>query len=397
VSSLNAQATKPTTSPAKIPENVKSLLDEAQQAYSTAKSLEMSGTISFQFKAGEESREFSAPFNSSFRAPTQFRHEVKDDSLVISSSDKAYVFLPAENSLLTAPAPKKTDGMNELPVAMLRLLADQNPSLLFAITSDFGKQLLDGATQIALADDLRIAGVPFPAINFTRDSTKFTYAFDPRTHFIRQVRLDRADQMKKRGRDDVRTAMLTIDYAKTTGGQSIPDSAFTWIPPKDVKTMRGDVDGDSESEQPDQPVAALVGKPAPDFTLNDLEGKAVTLAELKGSVVVLDFWATWCGPCVASMPHLDKLFKDKSPDGLKVFAVNLREPKAAAEKFIRTKQLTLPVLLDGKGEVAKKYLVSGIPQTVVIGKDGLITKVIVGFGGDDSELRAAVDAAMSAN
>src|SRR5439155_11487496 len=152
---------------------------------------------------------------------------------------------------------------------------------------------------------------------------------------------------------------------------------------------------DDDSGAPGEAATALVGKPAPDFTLPGLDDKPVALADLKGSVVVLDFWATWCGPCVASMPHLDKLYKEESPAGLKLYAINLQEDKVKVHKFTESKQLGLPVLLDSKGEVAKKYLVSGIPQTVVIGKDGLVKKVIVGFGGDESELRAAVDAAIS--
>ena len=77
-----------------------------------------------------------------------------------------------------------------------------------------------------------------------------------------------------------------------------------------------------------------------------------------------------------------------------MLAVNQQEAVAVVQKFIESKNLTLPVVLDSKGDVGKKYKVEGIPQTVVIGKDGKIKKVIIGFGGDDTELRAAVDKAM---
>jgi peroxiredoxin len=122
-----------------------------------------------------------------------------------------------------------------------------------------------------------------------------------------------------------------------------------------------------------------------------MEAKKVTLSDMKGSVVILDFWATWCGPCVASLPHLNKIYNEFEKDGLKVYALNQREDKQKVAAFIKDKTLTIPVLLDKEGAVAKQYLVTGIPQTVVIGKDGVVKKVIVGFNPDgDQELRDLV-------
>jgi peroxiredoxin len=94
------------------------------------------------------------------------------------------------------------------------------------------------------------------------------------------------------------------------------------------------------------------------------------------------------------MPHLDKLYHEKAEQGVKVYALDQEETAAVVQKFVSSKNLSLPVLLDAKGEAGKKYMVQGIPQTVVIGKDGVVKKVIVGFGGDDTELRNAVDKAM---
>jgi peroxiredoxin len=138
--------------------------------------------------------------------------------------------------------------------------------------------------------------------------------------------------------------------------------------------------------------AAMEGKPAPDFKLKAADGKDVSLADLKGSVVILDFWATWCGPCRASLPELDKIYTGLKGKGLKAYAVNLREEKDTVEKFVDQTKLGIPVLYDTEGQTADKYGVTGIPQTVVIGKDGNVKKVVVGSGTHDIVRKAVEDA-----
>ena len=154
------------------------------------------------------------------------------------------------------------------------------------------------------------------------------------------------------------------------------------------------------AEKPKQADAkSLEGQPAPVFTLATIQGKDVSLAKEKGNVVVLDFWATWCPPCRESLPHLQKFHEDKelADKGLKVFAVNLKEDKDTAKNYVQQNNLTFPVPLDKVGGVATKYKVRGIPTTVIVGRDGKVAKVFVGFGqGSEERMRAAIKDALDA-
>jgi peroxiredoxin len=143
---------------------------------------------------------------------------------------------------------------------------------------------------------------------------------------------------------------------------------------------------------------SLEGKAAPEFSLQTLDGKTARLSEQKGSVVLLDFWATWCGPCVAALPHVQKISQDESlaSKGLKVWAVNAKEKKEKVEPFIRQNSYTFAVPMDADGKVMKDYLVRGIPTQVIVGRDGTIKNVFVGFGGEESakKLHDALEAAL---
>ena len=109
--------------------------------------------------------------------------------------------------------------------------------------------------------------------------------------------------------------------------------------------------------------------------------------------MVLDFWATWCGPCRASLPGLNAMYKELKEKGMSAFAVDLQEGKETIQPVKAKLIPDVPVLLDEKSDVAKLYGVSGIPQTVVIGKDGKVKKVFIGSG-QEAKIKAAVEAAL---
>ena len=124
---------------------------------------------------------------------------------------------------------------------------------------------------------------------------------------------------------------------------------------------------------------AVEGKPAPDFTLKDLAGNPVQLSTLKGKVVLVNFWATWCPPCREEIPSMVKMNQAMQGKPFQLLAISIDEGgKDAVADFFKKGGVTLPALLDTDGAIAKRYGTTGVPETFVIDTKGVIMKKIVG-------------------
>ncbi len=130
---------------------------------------------------------------------------------------------------------------------------------------------------------------------------------------------------------------------------------------------------------------------APDFTLETLDGEAITLSDLRGKGVVINFWAGWCLPCRTEMPALERTWNALGDDGLVILAVNLQESPNRVGAFVEQFGLTFPILLDRDGSVFEQYQVQLYPTTFFINREGVIQDVI--FGGPMAETLIASKAA----
>ena len=134
----------------------------------------------------------------------------------------------------------------------------------------------------------------------------------------------------------------------------------------------------------------LIGT-SPDFNIKLLDGSKTSLKKQKGKIVVLDFWATWCGPCVKALPEVQAVCGDYSADDVVLLAINQSEGKNQVKKFLRDRDWDLTVGLDD-GELSKQFSVEAIPQTVIIDRSGTVRFVKVGASMDlQDKLRAAID------
>ncbi len=136
-----------------------------------------------------------------------------------------------------------------------------------------------------------------------------------------------------------------------------------------------------------------VGGAAPDFKVNPFatKGETVNLSDFKGKVVLLDFWATWCGPCREVMPEVQALHEKYQERGLEVMAIT-QESRDQVIPFARARNTTYPLYLDTFGYANKAFRVTAIPTAVVVGRNGAILETIV--GSDPQAIRAAVEKAL---
>ena len=153
--------------------------------------------------------------------------------------------------------------------------------------------------------------------------------------------------------------------------------------------------GSSSTGRPLGTESALVGKPAPDFELELLGGSKFHLAQTKGKVIILDFWATWCGPCLQAMPQVERVAGEFRDRDVQLIAVNLQEAPQQITSMLERHKLHPTVVLDRDGAVAEKYAANAIPQTVIIDRSGMIARLFVGGGPHlDDQLRDALDAVL---
>ena len=137
---------------------------------------------------------------------------------------------------------------------------------------------------------------------------------------------------------------------------------------------------------PGQALAVGVDSEAPDFTLETLAGGNLRLEEYRGQVVLINFWASWCGPCRQEMPILDRIHNRYEDTGFAVLGVNVEGKRAPAQKIVDKTNVRFPVLIDAAQDVSETYDLKAMPTTVVVDRDGVVRYIHRGYKpGDEAK------------
>lgn len=388
-----AGVTEDSSASPKMDSEAKVLLEKMETAYDNIKSAKFSGQVDVNVDIPSDAHQTNQQFTSSFSAPNKFKHQAKDGLLLASNGGEVYVFNEDSNSYLSIDLPTRKVEMRSLPIIVPQVLQSQNPSLLFAMSKNGLREVAESFDEIRKGAGEDIGGTNYPELVFCSDQqeSELHILVNPQTHMIRRFTIDFKPALYKGGITNVQNAEVVVDYTESDAKAEFPETYFAWTPPEGAFNVREA----AGAARPEKTKSNLQGVPAPAFRLPTLDGRSAALDHFKGKVVVLEFWATWSPTSPRSLSAMADLGEAHEKD-LKVFAINLEEDKEKVKTFVDLKGIDVPVLLDADGTVAKAYEVKTIPQTVVIGKDGIVQKVFAGESEDrDQKIEDAIEAARS--
>lgn len=366
----------------KIDPKADEIIHESFNYMRDLKSFRLGISIDVNFTIQGMNQQMNSQYSLALQRPNKFALVLKSGMMgatVVSDGEKLYTSMPMmENKYTVVDAPKTLgeitedtgDGMMESIFLGKAFFADD----------PYDKIMADINTLKYLGTE-ELEGVACHVLGFTQDEMDWKLWLQKGDQPLPRKVVPEMSKMYEQmpGAEDMEMDMemeMEILFDSWAVNVDIPDEQFTFVPPEGAELVESffeEMDFEPETH-------SLVSQPAPPFKLELLEGGELDISALKGqNIVILDFWATWCGPCVQALPKLIDVAKTYEDRDVVFYAVNLRETPEKVRKFIKSKRFDLRVPLDREGKVGDLYGVQSIPQTVVIGKDGMVQAVHVGF------------------
>ncbi|HKQ59111.1 MAG TPA: redoxin domain-containing protein [Candidatus Eisenbacteria bacterium] len=236
---------------------------------------------------------------------------------------------------------------------------------------------VDGVKRECMVIDVTYA--PNPKVNVSAEPS--TFWIDKQTRLVLHQRsILRADAPEFGGKVEQEENIVMV---RASIDPKLPASLWKFEPPANAKLVK------EFMQDRDAMASVFTGKPAIEFTLNDLKGQPHSLKDFRGKTVLLDFWATWCGPCRITMPQVAKIHEQYKAKGVEVMSINIGETAEKAGEYMTKNGYAFTTLLDQDRGVATQYQVNGIPTLVVINPKGEVSDYLVGAR-DEAALKAAL-------
>lgn len=342
------------------------LLARTEAVYRGLDAYRLGATIAIEMEAGGMRQGMELRVETARRGPDALRGELRSDALhlvAVGGADSTLVVLPDAGVFARRAGPLRLDDASTPVPDLAGKYATIGQDVDTAWVDREATLDVDGAARAAWVVEVRYTPRPTAA---GADSTHKTLWIDQADFVVlRDDTWSYASDSPFGGPAEMREQTVFTRLAL-----GMPDAAlFALAPPPGATEVPADellgavVPAD----------AGLVGRTAADFTLPALDGAAVTLSDLRGRTVLINFWATWCGPCRMEMPALDALYAEHADAGLVVLAVDLAEAPADVRAYVERYGYRFPVLLDADGAVGDAYGALSIPVSVIVGPDGVVT------------------------
>lgn len=355
----------------------KAVLGTWHAALTAAKSLsaDLADEMSIR-QDGKEVQSDSVGYRFAFERPNRLAVTLMKGNgvTVVADGKQLYEYVPARKAYQQKDSPAELSAILASQVLEFANFGQGLGIVGEALQTASVDELVKGFDSIAFVGEEDLGGAKTQRLRIEQSKMPVDLWFTADGTRLVRFAPDMKTGLKNAGQQvpDNVDVVMTISFNNWAYDVASAD-AFKFTPPADAEQV-----ADIFAPPPHK----LLGAQAPAFETTTIDGKPLKSTDLAGKVVVLDFWATWCGPCVRALPDISATAAKYKDKGVEFFAVNQGEEASIIKEFFAAQKLSPPTALDLEGKVGTAFGVEGIPQTVVIDKNGKIQVVHVGAGPD---------------
>ncbi len=376
-------------------EQAQQLVKRVADFYKAAKTGQVAVELAMELKGKQVHESIASQCSLTFARPNQFRLTTTGDMTsmeLVSDGTKLVTYLPLLNAYTEQPAPVHWQRV----LAQAAAATGSGMFLMNLLVDDPYRAMTAGVNAVNYIgqeklDDTSVHLVAFQQARFDVqvwiDAGEKPIVHKISADMTRAIRAAaKAGVLPLQGQDATMT--MVERYRNWTLNEKLPADTFVFQPPQGAKKT-DDFSAEFRRLMAQQrEKSPLLGLPPPAFELTTLDGCPLRLTDLAGKVVVLDFWATWCSPCLDELPQLAELAKQYAEKGVAFYAINVAEKKEVVEKFLQGNKIELPIALDPDGNTMKAFKVIVLPSVFIIGKDGTVQAAQQGYRADVSQVVA---------